>query len=127
MQSLARQDNDDRYLLMLPHTDLGQTRTVAERLHQLFAELVIAIDGRELAMTLSAGITACSDQTTLFFDTFVGQAETALDYALVNGGNRIASFGEAQLQTDAAPEPGAGLPAEGPPQRRDDDQESGRR
>ena len=30
--------NDDRYLLVMPHTDLGHTRLVADRLHQLFGE-----------------------------------------------------------------------------------------
>jgi diguanylate cyclase (GGDEF)-like protein len=89
--------NDDRYLLILPHTTLDQTRVVAERLHDLFAELEITVDGRELALTLSVGITACQDQSTLFFDTFVGQAETALEYAIANGGDHVASFGEAQL------------------------------
>ncbi len=92
--------NDDRYLLILPHTDLAQTYFVAERLQQLFAGLEIKVDGRELLLSLSIGVTACSDQTTLFFDTFVAQAETALDYALTHGGNQVASFGEVHLRAD---------------------------
>jgi diguanylate cyclase (GGDEF)-like protein len=96
--------NDDRYLLILPQTDLGQARFVAERLHALFGELQIEIDGRELLLSLSIGITACTDQSTLFFDTFVAQAEAALDYALSHGGNQIASYGEVQLRS------GAGVP-----------------
>jgi diguanylate cyclase (GGDEF)-like protein len=94
--------NDDRYLLVLPHTDLAQTHVVAARLQQLFGQLEITVDGRELALSLSIGITACADQATLFFDTFVGQAEAALEYALAHGGNQVASFGEVQLRTGAS-------------------------
>ncbi|MBL9079869.1 MAG: GGDEF domain-containing protein [Planctomycetes bacterium] len=92
--------NDDRYLLILPHTDLAQTHVVAGRLQQLFGELEIRVDGRELVLSLSVGITACTDQTTLFFDTFVAQAEAALDYALAHGGDQVVSFGEVQLRSD---------------------------
>lgn len=102
--------NDDRYLLVLPHTDLAYTRVVAERLQQLFSGLEIKVDGRELLLSLSIGITACADQTTLFFDTFVAQAETALDYALAHGGNQVASFGEVHLRGEA---PDAEPPAAG--------------
>ena len=90
--------NDDRYLLMLPHTDLAQTHVVAQRLQQLFGDLEITVDGRELALTMSVGITACGDQSTLFFDTFVAQAEAALEYALGHGGDQVRSFGESQLR-----------------------------
>ncbi len=89
--------NDDRYLLLLPHTSLGQARIVADRLHDLFGQLQIEVDGRELALSLSVGLTACADQSTLFFDTFVSQAEAALDYATSQGGDQVASFGEVHL------------------------------
>ena len=97
--------NDDRYLLILPHTNLEQARLVADRLHELFRELQIEVDGRELALSLSIGITACADQSTLFFDTFVAQAETALEYALAHGGDQVASFGEVHLRSGEEPPP----------------------
>ena len=99
--------NDDRYLLVLPHTNLAQTRIVADRLHQFFQTLEIAVDGRELALSMSAGISACGDQQTMFFDSLMGQAEAALEYAVQNGGNQVASFGEAHLR-------GGGDGGEGP-------------
>ncbi|MBX3461720.1 MAG: diguanylate cyclase [Planctomycetes bacterium] len=102
--------NDDRYLLLLPHTELAQTHVVAARLQQLFADLEIKVDGRELALSLSIGITACSDQSTLFFDTFVAQAEAALEHALAHGGNQVVSFGQLQLQGG---EPGGDAGREG--------------
>lgn len=97
--------NDDRYLLVLPHTNLGQTRTVAERLHELFEGVEIAVDGRPLALSISIGVAACDDQKTLFFDTLLAQAEAALEWATSHGGNRVASFGETQLHGGDAPLP----------------------
>lgn len=101
--------NDDRYLLLLPHTTLAQTHIVADRLHQVFAELEITVDGRELLLSLSVGISASGDQQTMFFDTLIAQAEAALDYAVQQGGDQVASFGESQLHSGAAaPPPPAG-------------------
>jgi len=95
--------NDDRYLLILPHTNLAQSRLVADRLHDLFRELQIEVDGRELLLSLSIGITAIADQSTLFFDTFVAQAEAALEYAIAHGGDQVVSFGEVQLRAGKPP------------------------
>lgn len=94
--------NDDRYLLVLPHTNLEQTRIVAERLHGLFGGLSIRVGGRELALSLSVGISACQDQQTMFFDTLMAQAEAALEHAARQGGNRVVSIGEVRLQGGAA-------------------------
>lgn len=95
--------SDDRYLLVLPHTDAQQTRVVAERLAEVFRDLEVAVDGRELALTLSFGITATEDQQSLFFDTMVAQAEAALEWALQHGGQQIVSFGEVQLRAEEHP------------------------
>lgn len=100
--------NDDRYLLVLPHTDLTQTRIVADRLHQVFAGVEIAIDGRPLALTLSIGVSAVDDQKTMFFDTLLGQAESALEFAERSGGDQVVSFGESRLRGDAAADPSQG-------------------
>lgn len=90
--------NEDRYLLVLPHTNLAQTRIVALRLHQMFGLYEIAVDGRQLALSLSIGITASGEHQAMFFDTLVAQAEAALDFALGEGGNRVVSFGETTLR-----------------------------
>ena len=55
------------------------------------------MDGRPLALTVSIGITASGDQQAMFFDTLVGQAESALEWAMRGGGDRVMSFGETQL------------------------------
>lgn len=90
--------NDDRYLLVMPHTDLAQSRIVANRLHQLFSEVEVSVDGNPLSLTASVGLTACDDKSTLFFDSLLSQAETALEYATSGGGDQVVSFGETQLR-----------------------------
>lgn len=89
---------EDRYLLVLPHTSLPQTRVVADRLHQMFQTVEVAVDGRPLALALSVGITACDDQKTMFFDSMLSQAEAAVEFATASGGNQVVSFGEANLR-----------------------------
>lgn len=109
--------NEDRYLLLLPHTDAGACRTVGERLHALCSELEVTVDGRALALTVSVGISASGgEQQAMFFDTMVGQAEAALDWAIARGGDRVASFGETQLLAEGSegrPPRGAGGDARG--------------
>ena len=97
--------SDDRYLLVLPHTSLEQTRVVAHRLHQLFGEVEVAVDGRALSLTVSAGITACDGAKTLFFDSLLAQAEAAAAYATRHGGDQVVSFGELSLRSPGFDEP----------------------
>jgi IMP dehydrogenase len=87
----------------VPGTTLEQARVVAERLHSLFREYEVKVDGRALDLTLSVGISATGQSDAMFFDTLVGQAEAALEYAMDQGGNRVVSFGETQL-LDKGPE-----------------------
>lgn len=96
--------SEDRYLLLLPHTDIEQTRKVGMRLRALFAEHELIVDGRVLELTLSVGASAIGDQQTMFFDTMVNQSEAALDWALRHGGDRAVSFAEAQLLSGSGPE-----------------------
>ena len=89
--------NEDRYMLVLPHTALEQSRIVADRLHAMFRDYEVAVDGRALDLTLSVGVSATGQSDAMFFDTLVGQAEAALEFAGERGGNRVVSFGETQL------------------------------
>lgn len=108
--------NEERYLLLLPHTDLAHSRIVADRLHGLFQALAVEVDGKELALSLSIGISATGSQPAMFFDTLVGQAEAALEHAMRSGGNRVVSFGELPFQGDGgqAADDGAEAATDGP-------------
>lgn len=105
--------SDDRYLLLLPHTDVEQARVVADRLRETFRGLTIEVDGKELALTMSIGMSGSADGETMFFDTLVAQAEAALDYANQHGGDLVVSFGEARLRTAEATPPATDEPDDG--------------
>lgn len=83
---------DDRLLVVLPHTTHEQAMAVAERIRGLFAEVVVEGLGARVPLTLSMGVAACEDESMLFFDTILSQAEAALQQAQEAGGNRVAGF-----------------------------------
>ncbi len=95
---------DETHMLVLPHTDAAGARVVASRICESFRRLEVQIAGVRLPMSLSLGITACADKSTLFFDTFVAQAEVALDWAIADGGDQVVVFDRVRF-TD----PGTGL------------------
>lgn len=103
--------NDDRYLLLLPHTGLAAAHLVAERLRGLFAELEITVDGRALLLTLSLGVTTNESRDTMFFDSMVAKVEAALEHAAARGGNAVIRFEELHLHPA---EPLAGRTTEPP-------------
>ena len=86
----------------LPWHDVAWRMNLYSALCAVAAGLGLYGSGRELALSLSAGISA-GDQQTLFFDSLVGQAEAALDYAMHDGGNQVVSFGEAKLRGGVEP------------------------
>ena len=97
---------DDRYLLVLPHTDLAGARLVAGRLLDAFRGLEVVADGKPLALTVSIGVSSVVDHKAVFFDTLLNQAETALAEAARAGGDAVRSFGESQLRTDPVDDAG---------------------
>jgi diguanylate cyclase (GGDEF)-like protein len=84
--------SEDRFLLVLPHTDEGQAQVVAERIRSAFVELEIEVGGQPLALGLSIGLAAGGDQDTLFFETMLSQAEVALEWAIEARGNQCKVF-----------------------------------
>jgi len=96
---------EDRYMLVLPHTTVEQARIVADRIHAIFRKHEVAVGGRALDLTLSVGISATGQSEAMFFDTLVGQAEAALEFATERGGDRVVSFGETQLLGQDPPGP----------------------
>lgn len=104
--------SEDRFLLLLPHSDLAQARVVATRLVRQFQELEVSVGGKALSLRLCLGLAASEDNQTMFFDSLVAQAEFALEHALRSGGNPVVSFGEVRLLAPdevgkgPSPEPG---------------------
>lgn len=81
--------SDDRYLLVLPHTAEEEAVVVAQRMRRDFSQLEVKSRGSVLDLTLSLGVVSCADKDTLFFDTLLSRAETAMGWAQQSGGDRV--------------------------------------
>jgi len=80
----------DRFLLVLSHTTVWDGERVAERIRAGFAEMEVAVDGQDLAMTLSAGLSGAAPPDPPLFETVMAKAEGALERA-ARSGNTIQS------------------------------------
>jgi diguanylate cyclase (GGDEF)-like protein len=84
--------SDERYLLVLPHTDGPAAQRVAERIRLAFADQEFTSEGERVSLSLSLGVVACADRETMFFDTLISQAELAQERAAEAGGDRTVLF-----------------------------------
>ena len=83
---------DDRFLLVLPHTDADAATIVADRIRIAVAELDLAVGGQAVDVSASVGLSAVLDDDTMFFDTLLSQVEMALEWAKDGGGNTTTRF-----------------------------------
>lgn len=77
--------NDDRVLLLLPHTDAEGARVLVNRVRRLVTLQEFEFEGKAFRVTLSAGISQYRDGNTLFFDTVRDAAEQAAGRAVSMG------------------------------------------
>jgi len=80
---------DDRFLVVLPHTDEVGARTLADRVARSVSSLDFTVGERVLRATVSAGASCYRDRNTLFYDAVVYAAEQALLEAERSGGARV--------------------------------------
>lgn len=80
----------ERMIMILPHTDGEGVRVLMERVRQRVKEFAFEVDSRPVQVTVSAGIATYKDRNTLFFDSIIKNAETALGQILSRGGNGVA-------------------------------------
>lgn len=91
-RGLRGQDHIGRYggeefAILLPETTLEAAREVLERVRQAIAELRLAFDGREVAITVSVGVVAV--QTGEPVETALARADAALYRAKAAGRNAV--------------------------------------
>ncbi len=86
--------NEDRYVLVLPHTGQDEAGLVAVRLLERFREVEVEVDGVPVSISLSLGLAGSdgSEKETLFFDTLLAKAEVALEAAISAGGDQVRMF-----------------------------------
>ena len=80
---------DDRLMAILPHTTAEGAETTARRILAAARALAFQPQGTNLRVSLSIGISHYQDDNTLFFDSLVEAAESALAEALRAGGDRF--------------------------------------
>jgi GGDEF domain-containing protein len=73
---------------VIPHTGADGARSLAQRLLAGVRALKFESGPKEVHVSISIGATSMSDATTMFFDTLVATAETALAEASESGGDR---------------------------------------
>ena len=81
----------EEFLVVLPNCDLEQAANQAERMRHRLHETSMLVDGRELQVSASFGVTI-SDGSERSPDVFVRVADEALYRAKANGRNRVWSL-----------------------------------
>jgi diguanylate cyclase (GGDEF)-like protein len=112
---LLGRHSEDRFLLLLPHTDQAGALDLARRVLKRIAEFALEVGSKVLNITASMGLACYADRSALFCDEIMAQAELALDRAREAGGNEI-EIGEA-----TPPGPDGGEGTGGIPEPEDED------
>lgn len=87
--------------LLLPATDAEGTAQVIGRINKRMDSLKIKLGGRELKISISAGVTSPEDLHGLSVQGLIDQAESALNKASQGGGGRLLVFQDAASQKQA--------------------------
>ncbi len=78
----------DRFVIMLPETDMADGEVVAEKIRLAISRDVIKAGGRSITTTASLGLTAISP-TSLSFDEVLAKAHFVLQRSKLKGKNRV--------------------------------------
>jgi diguanylate cyclase (GGDEF)-like protein len=79
----------DRFVIMLPHTDMPTGEVIAEKIRLAISRDVIKAGGQSITTTASLGLTAISP-TCLSFDEVLAKAHFVLQRSRLKGKNRVA-------------------------------------
>lgn len=82
----------EEFVVLLPHTDPAGSRFIAERICRAIADMVFALDGRPIPVTVSVGVCSMVPNRNLPNQTQIGFADQALYQAKHNGRNRVESY-----------------------------------
>jgi len=77
--------------IVLPETDYGTAIKVAERYRGLIERLNVQHTGQQIPVTMSLGVSTYVGHGTVTMDELIGNADTALYKAKINGRNRVES------------------------------------
>jgi diguanylate cyclase len=86
--SLARIGGEE-FILLLPECDMQQGREIAELLRQSLEQQLRIVEGRELGLTVSIGLSAVPAGHTTSYASLYAASDRALYQAKHNGRNRV--------------------------------------
>ncbi|MFL6624775.1 MAG: GGDEF domain-containing protein [Sulfurifustis sp.] len=81
--------SNEEFLIVFPHTTLAQARKISERMRNAVQKSKLKVDGTELALTVSLGVTQFQKGEDL--EHLLSRAERALTQAKSGGRNFIAA------------------------------------
>jgi len=79
----------EEFLILLPETNLNSAARIAERIREFISKLVISVDGNDISITVSIGVTEWHKKNTSSLDELIQQADKALYQAKTSGRNRV--------------------------------------
>jgi len=79
----------DRLAAILPHTDAAGAHAFAERIREQVRRETFRVGGKEIRFTVSIGLSTFVERTTIFYDSILKTAESALAAATAAGGDRL--------------------------------------
>jgi len=82
----------EEFSVILPETELKDSRVVAERLRKSIAGLTFAVPGGEFSVTSSIGVAKFVHSGNMTEDILIERADKALYHAKSNGRNRITVY-----------------------------------
>lgn len=86
---IACRYEEDQFMVILPKSDLGGAKTVAQRIVNNCEEFAFSGQKEPLKVTVSAGVSFCDNQYTMQPDELVEQANQMLKRAKDKGDNRV--------------------------------------
>ncbi len=98
LEDLTARLEGSKFALLLPNTDLTNARVLAERLHKKLQGNESSV---ETALSATVGLAQYVAEDSI--DTFIGRATQALNQAIANGANSVASL---EAGAEAVEEPG---------------------
>ncbi len=95
----------EEFILVMPETDPNGGLASAENLRRAIAGIPISIDGRDVGVTLSAGVSGGSGSSSLEVDTVLREVDIALYNAKAQGRDQVQPYLAADDETAVARAP----------------------